>query len=174
MDTNTIDFHIPRWEELPNIDLYMDQVVSFVEESLTNLLPYKDDKEDKFITKTMINNYVKQGILNSPINKKYNRTHLARLIVICMLKQVYSINDINALIILALETSGIEISYNKFCITLVLPEPDEPPIKTFCNFLISFTFFIKNLLKVSLVLLYQISCPKKSPYRIFIKKSFLP
>ena len=115
MDTNTIDFHIPRWEELPNIDLYMDQVVSFVEESLTNLLPSKDDKEDKFITKTMINNYVKQGILNPPINKKYNRTHLSRLIVICMLKQVYSINDINSLITLALETSGIEISYNKFC-----------------------------------------------------------
>ena len=112
MDTNNIDFHIPRWEELPNIDLYMDQVVSFIEESLTNLFP---SNEDKFITKTMINNYVKQGILNPPMNKKYNRTHLARLIVICMLKQVYSINDINALIILALETSGIEISYNKFC-----------------------------------------------------------
>jgi len=115
MDTDILNFHIPRWEELPNIDLYMDQVVSFIEESLTDLFPAKNDKEDKFITKTMINNYVKQGILNPPINKKYNRTHLARLIVICMLKQVYSINDINALITLALETSGIEISYNKFC-----------------------------------------------------------
>ena len=115
MDTNSINFHIPRWEELPNIDLYMDQVVSFIEESLTNIFPFKDNKEDKFITKTMINNYVKQGILNPPINKKYNRTHLARLIVICILKQVYSINDIDSLIKLALETSGIEISYNKFC-----------------------------------------------------------
>lgn len=115
MDTDIINFHIPRWEELPNIDLYMDQVVSFVEESLTNLVPSKDDKEDKVITKTMINNYVKHGILTSPVNKKYNRTHIARLIVICILKQVYSISDINSLITLALETSGIEISYNKFC-----------------------------------------------------------
>ena len=115
MDKNTIDFHIPRWEELPNIDLYMDQVVSFVEESLINLLPSKDDKDDKVITKTMINNYVKHGILNPPINKKYDKAHLARLIVICILKQVYSINDIDSLISLAIKTSGIEISYNKFC-----------------------------------------------------------
>jgi len=116
MDKNTIDFHIPRWEELPNIDLYMDQVVSFIEESLTVLVPSKDKEDNKeVITKTMINNYVKHGILTPPINKKYNRTHLARLIVICILKQVYSINDIDSLIKLALETSGIEISYNKFC-----------------------------------------------------------
>lgn len=115
MDTDILNFHIPRWEELPNIDLYMDQVVSFIEESLISLFPSKDDKEDKVVTKTMINNYVKHGILTPPVNKKYNRTHLARLIVICILKQVYSINDINSLITLALETSGIEISYNKFC-----------------------------------------------------------
>ena len=116
MNTDILNFHIPRWEELPNIDLYMDQVVSFVEESLIILFPSKDDTKDKVVTKTMINNYVKHGILTPPINKKYNRTHLARLIVICILKQVYSINDINSLIDLALETSGIEISYNKFCI----------------------------------------------------------
>lgn len=115
MDKDILNFHIPRWEELPNIDLYMDQVVSLIEESLTNLIPSKDDKDDKVITKTMINNYVKHGILTPPINKKYNKNHLARLIVICILKQVYSINDIDSLITLALKTSGIEISYNKFC-----------------------------------------------------------
>lgn len=115
-NNNILEFHLPRWEELPNIALYMDQVVSLIEETLNNLIPLKDDKNDKFITKTMINNYVKHGILTPPINKKYNKTHLARLIVICILKQVYSINDINSLIKLALETSGIEVSYNKFCI----------------------------------------------------------
>lgn len=115
MDKNNLDFHIPRWEELPNIDLYMDQVVSLIESSLTNLVPLNDKKEDKVITKTMINNYVKHGILKPPVNKKYNKDNIARLIVICILKQVYSINDINALITVALETSGIEVSYNKFC-----------------------------------------------------------
>ena len=54
----------------------------------------------------MINNYVKHGILTSPINKKYNKTHLARLIVICILKQVYSISDINSLITLALDSGA--------------------------------------------------------------------
>ena len=116
MDKDIINFHIPRWEELPNIDLYTDQVVSLIEESLIVLVPLKDSKKDKFITKTMINNYVKQGILKSPINKKYGKSHIAKLIVICILKHVYSINDINSLIKLALETSGIEVSYNKFCI----------------------------------------------------------
>lgn len=119
MSNNISDFHIPRWEELPNIDLYLDQVVTLLEDYLKNLICLKDDaKEDKVITKTMINNYVKHGILKPPVNKKYNKTHIARLIVICILKQVYSINDINALIKLALETSGIEISYNKFCIVV--------------------------------------------------------
>ena len=109
---NISDFQIPRWEELPSIELYLDQVVNLLEDYLKNLISFK---EDKFITKTMINNYVKHGILKPPVNKKYNRTHIARLIVICILKQVYSINDINSLIKLALETSSIEISYNKFC-----------------------------------------------------------
>ncbi len=115
MENNIFKIHIPRWEELPNVDLYMDQVVSLIENHLTDLIPCNDKKNDKFITKTMINNYVKHGIVKPPVNKKYNKTHLARLIVICILKQVYSINDINSLITLALETSGIEVSYNKFC-----------------------------------------------------------
>ena len=118
MDNKILEFHLPRWEELPNIDLYMDQVVSFIEETLIVLVPLKDSKKDNFITKTMINNYVKQGILKPPSNKKYNKSHIAKLIVICILKHVYSINDINSLIKLALETSGIELSYNKFCILL--------------------------------------------------------
>ena len=116
MDTDITNFHIPRWEELPNIDLYMDQVVSLIEEHLSNLFTLNDKKNDKVVTKTMINNYVKHGILKPPVNKKYNKDNIARLIVICLLKQVYSINDINSLITLALETSGIEISYNKFCL----------------------------------------------------------
>lgn len=118
MNSEVLNFHIPRWEELPNIDLYLDQVVTLLEDYIKNLVPLKDNKEDKVITKTMINNYVKHGVLKPPVNKKYNRTHIARLIVICILKQVYSISDINSLIKLALETSGIEISYNKFCIII--------------------------------------------------------
>ena len=87
--------HIPRWNELPEIDLYLDQVVNYLEKYLTQ---YSANKEDKIITKTMINNYVKQGIMPAPEKKKYSRAHIAYLMVICVLKQVYSISDIGKLI----------------------------------------------------------------------------
>lgn len=108
-----IDIHLPRWEELPSIDLYLDQVVTLMEEYLGNV-----SKEEKIITKTMINNYVKHGVLKSPENKKYNKEHLAKIIVICVLKQIYSINDISKLIKLALDTAQINISYNRFAAEL--------------------------------------------------------
>jgi len=104
-------FHIPRWNELPNIDLYMDQVLNYIESCLKDYIK----SDEKFITKTMINNYVKQGILQPPENKKYNRLHIAELFVICILKQVYSISEIKELISLALEINSAENSYNRFC-----------------------------------------------------------
>ena len=104
--------HIPRWNELPEIDLYLDQVVNYIEKYLGQ---YNANKEDKIITKTMINNYVKQGIMPAPTKKKYNRQHIAYLIVICVLKQVYSISEIKELIALALEINSAENGYNRFC-----------------------------------------------------------
>lgn len=119
---STIDtiakFHIPRWEELPNISLYLDQLVTLLEDYLANYIKNDNDKENKIITKTMINNYVKQGILDAPIAKKYNKIHIAKLFVICILKQVYSINDIKELIELAIETVHVEQAYNRFCTEL--------------------------------------------------------
>lgn len=104
-------FHIPKWNELPNIDLYMDQVLNYIENYLNEYIK----SDEKFITKTMINNYVKQGILEPPINKKYNKIHIAKLFVICILKQVYSISEIKELITLALEINSAENGYNRFC-----------------------------------------------------------
>ena len=104
-------FHIPRWNELPNIDLYMDQVLSYIESSLKDYIK----SDEKFITKTMINNYVKQGIIEPPVNKKYNRLHIAELFVICVLKQVYSISEVKSLINIALQANSAENSYNRFC-----------------------------------------------------------
>ncbi len=107
--------HIPRWNELPEIDLYLDQVVNYLEKYLSQ---YSSNKEDKIITKTMINNYVKQGILPAPEKKKYNRTHLAYLMVICVLKQVYSISDIGKLISLTIQYFEVSKAYNRFCANL--------------------------------------------------------
>ena len=113
LDFDVNNFHIPRWNELPNIDLYMDQVLNYIESSLKDYI--KVESDEKFITKTMINNYVKQGIINPPINKKYNRLHIDELFAICILKQVYSISEVKSLIKLALEANSAENSYNRFC-----------------------------------------------------------
>ena len=92
-------FHIPRWEELPDLELYLEQVVILLEEYLE---PFYTDKKEKIITKTMIHNYVKFRVMKAPIHKKYNKSHIAYLITICLLKRIYSIHDIKTLIRLAL------------------------------------------------------------------------
>ena len=108
-------FHLPRWEEIPNIDLYIDQVVSLLENHLSDYIKSDNEKDNTIVTKTMINNYVKHGVINPPVNKKYNKEHISYLFVIFILKQIYSIGEIKKLITLALETSSIENAYNRFC-----------------------------------------------------------
>ena len=115
IDEEIEKFHIPRWEEIPQIDLYIDQVVSYLENYLSNYIESGEEKENKIITKTMINNYVKHGAIKSPINKKYNKEHIAYLFVIFILKQIYSIDEIKKLITLSIKTSPAEKAYNRFC-----------------------------------------------------------
>lgn len=95
MDTEKIELHIPRWKELPNVDLYLDQVVTLVNETLYPVLSNSyPDGDNLILTKNMINNYVKNKIIEPPIKKKYKKNHLAQFFVICVLKEVYKINDI--------------------------------------------------------------------------------
>ena len=115
MNEDIKNFHLPRWDELPNIDLYIDQLVSFLEQYLAGYIKNDNEKEEKIITKTMINNYVKHKAIKAPVNKKYNKGHMASLFVIFILKEVYSIHEIEKLISLDIETSTIEISYDRFC-----------------------------------------------------------
>ena len=105
-------FCLPRWEELPDVDLYLEQVLSLIDQ---RLLEYMAVDEKKLMTKTMVNNYVKQKIILPPINKKYDKLGVASLFVICILKSVYSINDIAGLIGLALKVNDMGESYNRFC-----------------------------------------------------------
>ena len=114
-DKEIAQFHIPRWNELPSIDLYSDQLVSLLEQYLSNYIKNENEKEEKIITKTMINNYVKHKIINPPVNKKYNKEHIAYLFIVCILKQVYTINDIVELIDLAIRTVSPAKAYNHFC-----------------------------------------------------------
>ena len=75
-----IEYHCPRWDELPDIELYMDQVLSVLERKLKIFA----EPEEKIITSTMINNYVKQKVIKPPLNKRYDRYHLAYFYVICV------------------------------------------------------------------------------------------
>lgn len=82
-------------EDLPNIDLYMDQVTTFMEDQLASTKRHDDDK---ILTKTMINNYAKNNLLPSPVKKRYSREHLLVLIFIYYFKNILSINDIQTLL----------------------------------------------------------------------------
>src|SRR5699024_2119658 len=88
-----IDYIKP--EDIPGIDLYMDQVTTFME---SQRAASKRNEEDKILTKTMINNYAKNGLLPSPEKKKYSKEHLLLLIFIYYFKNILSINDIQTLL----------------------------------------------------------------------------
>lgn len=88
-----IDYIKP--EDLPNIDLYMDQVTTFMD---AQLAVSKRHPDDKVLTKTMINNYAKNNLLPPPVKKKYSKEHLLALIFIYYFKNILSIGDIQAIL----------------------------------------------------------------------------
>ena len=83
-------------EEIPNIDLYMDQVTTLIDTKLRATTRYP--QEDKILTKTMINNYAKNDLLPPPVKKKYSREHVLVLVFIYYFKGVLSISDIQTLL----------------------------------------------------------------------------
>ncbi len=87
-------FNQLKYSNIPDIDLYMDQVTTFIDEKLSYL---KRDEKEVALTKTMINNYTKSGILMPPKKKKYSRQHMVLIILTYYLKQILSINDIQTL-----------------------------------------------------------------------------
>lgn len=81
---------LPAWSELPSIPLYMDQVLLYLRE----VLSFFETDGAPLLTNTMVNNYVKAGVLPHPEKKKYSRAHLGALLMICMLKPVLSLKEI--------------------------------------------------------------------------------
>ena len=84
-------FDLPDWDSLPQLDLYMDQVILLLTQYLSPLERYG---EEKAITASIINNYVRMKVMPPPVKKRYSRVHLAYLIIICTLKQSLSISCI--------------------------------------------------------------------------------
>lgn len=89
----SIDYVKP--EDIPNIDLYMDQVTTFMDEQLEACKRHEDDK---ILTKTMINNYAKNNLLPPPEKKKYSKEHVLTLLFIYYFKNILSINDIQSIL----------------------------------------------------------------------------
>ncbi|WP_195989214.1 DUF1836 domain-containing protein [Clostridium sp. D53t1_180928_C8] len=108
----SLEFHIPRFNELPRVPLYKDQVITYLENLVKEI---NIDNEEKILTPTMLNNYVKQRVVSPPKDKKYNEKHLAYLIVVCLLKQVFSLHEICELINIQIESCPIEVAYDYFC-----------------------------------------------------------
>lgn len=107
----SVDDYTPAsWERLPELELYMDQVVTFLNRQLE---PFATGDE-RLLTPSMVNNYVKDGVLPRPEKKKYSRTHLAMLMMICSLKSVLSLPEISAMLQGITEGRNIDEQYPDF------------------------------------------------------------
>ena len=106
-----LDQYQPQpWERMPEIYLYMDQVINYMEKQLGVF----DRNGEGVLTASMVNNYVKAGVLPRPEKKKYSRDHLAMLTMICMLKSSLSIPDISSLMNFLRGESGEQEMYSRF------------------------------------------------------------
>ena len=104
------EYESPAWERLPELELYMDQVITFMNRQLE---PFSAGGE-RLLTPSMINNYVKDGVLPSPEKKKYSRDHIAMLFMVCTLKSVLSLPEIDALVHGLTEGKEVNEQYPEF------------------------------------------------------------
>lgn len=111
-ERNMTDFHFPRYRDLPDIELYMDQVISFIENKLAVFVP---SEKEKLLSSSMVNNYVKQNVIPPPKNKKYAKNHVAYLFCICILKKILTILEIKQLLSIQMENWPVEAAYDSFC-----------------------------------------------------------
>ena len=86
----TQNYSYPKWSDLPELELYLDQVLLYVNQVCSSAI----SQNDKGLTASMVNNYVKHGYVDKPVKKKYQRQQVARLIAITTLKTVFSIQEI--------------------------------------------------------------------------------
>ncbi|MBR4232465.1 MAG: DUF1836 domain-containing protein [Oscillospiraceae bacterium] len=106
------DYRLPLWSDIPDIGLYMEQVIMLLKQYLDYLPP--ELKDAQFITAATINNYVRKKIMPEPVKKKYYRTHIAYLIMICSLKHCLSIPTMQTMIPMGLTDEQLEETYNAY------------------------------------------------------------
>ena len=105
------NFNLIEYERLPDIDLYMDQVLTYLDRYL---MPFQTSSLDKQITSSMINNYVNGECIPSPISKNYNQEHIALILEICQLKKAMSISEIKQIFDISYNNTDFKETYNDF------------------------------------------------------------
>lgn len=122
------NFSLPAWETLPDMELYMDQVISLVNRYL-NLIP--QDETNPVITASAVNNYVRLRLMPAPERKRYSRRHMACVIMICVLKQSLSLAEIQRILPREMSEENVRQVYNDFAMqmgataTLFIGQVDE-------------------------------------------------
>lgn len=101
---------LPRYSQLPTLDLYKDQLVELANGYLAPFFP-----GEKAVTDTMANNYVKLKVIAPPVKKRYRREQLAQLILTCLLKKVLSIAEVRQLLAAQTQVDTLEAGYDYFC-----------------------------------------------------------
>ena len=111
MKTVIQGFHLPRYQDLPNMGLYLEQTTKYINHFLAPLGCIE-------ITSSMISNYVKKGLIPSPVKKQYYADQIAYLFFISIAKQVLSMENIIALAEQQQKTYTIPVAYDYFCMEL--------------------------------------------------------
>lgn len=102
------DFSLPRYNDIPNVGLYLEQVVKYISEYLSPLGSFS-------LTGSMVSNYVKKGLVENPVKKQYDRKQIASLIFIAVAKNVLSMDDILLLFKMQEKTYEPKRAYDYFC-----------------------------------------------------------
>ncbi len=102
------DFYLPRYNDIPNVGLYLEQVVKYISEYLEPLGNFS-------LTSSMVSNYVKKGLVENPTKKQYNREQIAYLFFISVAKNVLSMEDIRLLFEMQHKTYDPKRAYDYFC-----------------------------------------------------------
>ena len=101
-------FHLPRYQEIPDVGLYLEQTAKYISEYLSPL-------EESCLTPSMISNYVKKDLIDNPVKKQYGRDQIAYLIFIAIVKNVMSLDGLIHFIALQKRTYSLQKAYDYFC-----------------------------------------------------------
>lgn len=102
------NFRLPRYKEIPNVGLFLEQVTKYLNE-------YLEPLQDNVVTSTMISNYVKKDLLKRPYRKQYDREQIATLLFICVVKNATSLENVRTLLEILRQAEDSETIYDVFC-----------------------------------------------------------